>query len=111
MRGKRISYAAGVLALAGSLGLAAPAAADPAHPAGLRVWETIQFSGQTELHPAPSTACTTTSFVVRAEFNNTPHTLKFFRSTDCTGHAITIPANDLHSFPTFPARSFRLATG
>ncbi|MGJ6964603.1 hypothetical protein ACSDR0_22075 [Streptosporangium sp. G11] len=96
---------ASAASLCAVLGAVTPAAADPA-PVGVTFWSGA-FTGQPVTYANPSTDCTTLPFTVHSEFNNTDRSILVYKTTDCTGHALTFPANDIHSFIRFDAQSFR----
>src|SRR5690606_15123807 len=84
-----------------ALGWAAPVSAAAS---GVTFWSGW-FTGQSVTYPNPSTSCTTPPFAARSEPNETSKALLLYTTTDCTGHAIRIPATDIHNFTT-DIRSF-----
>ncbi|GGO30685.1 hypothetical protein GCM10010116_61420 [Microbispora rosea subsp. aerata] len=97
---------AGVASLALALG-SAPASASSAYT-GLTFWSGY-FAGQSVSYANPSTSCTTLPFVAHSEWNQTDKTILVYETTDCTGPALTFPANDIHNFSS-DGRSFRAAS-
>lgn len=100
---KRLAAAA--LALTGLLAVGAPTAS-AADVDDLTFWSDATFTGQTVTYEEVEAGCTVLPFVVHAELNGTDTGIRVYESTDCTGHALTFPANDIHSFIRFDARSF-----
>jgi hypothetical protein len=96
---------AGAASLCVMLGIVTPASADTAS-SGVTFWSSA-FTGQTVTYADPSTDCTTLPFTVHSEFNNTDASIEVYKTTDCTGQALTFPATDIHSFAGFDGRSFR----
>ncbi|WP_329084147.1 MULTISPECIES: hypothetical protein [unclassified Streptosporangium] len=96
---------ASAASLCAVLATAAPAAANSS-PSGVTFWSGA-FTGQSVTYANPGTGCTTLPFTVHSEFNNTDTSILVYRTTDCTGQALTFPANDIHSFIGFDGRSFR----
>jgi hypothetical protein len=47
---------------------------------------------------------------VHTEFNFSTSAIQVYKTTDCTGHALTFPANDFHTFNGFDGRSFKAAS-
>jgi len=104
---KKLKIALGLAAAATfAFGAAAPASA--AAGSGLTFWSGW-FTGKTAVYPNPSTSCTTLPFSGRALLNDTDRTLRLYKTPDCSGRAITIPATDIRNFSE-DIRSFR-ATG
>ncbi|AWS46490.1 peptidase inhibitor family I36 protein [Streptosporangium sp. 'caverna'] len=96
---------ASVASLSVILGTVAPASAD-ATSSGVTFWSGA-FAGQPVTYADPSADCTTLPFTVHSEFNNTGKSIQVYKTTDCTGQALTFPATDIHSFTGFDGRSFR----
>ncbi len=63
--------------------------------------------GTPALYPGAPTTCTVLPFTVHTEFNFSTSAIQVYKTTDCTGHALTFPANDFHTFNTFDGRSFK----
>jgi len=106
MRSTKVKLALSVASLCAVLGAAAPAAAADPGP-GVTFWSGA-FTGETVTYPAPGTGCTVLPFIAHAEYNNTDKTLRVYQTTDCSGWFYYFPANDIHNFLNFDARSFRL---
>lgn len=100
---KRLAAAA--LALTGLLAVGAPSAS-AAGIDDLNFWSEATFTGQTVSYEQVDAGCTVLPFVAHAELNGTATGIRVYESTDCTGPALTFPANDIHSFIRFDARSF-----
>lgn len=100
---KRLAAAA--LVLTGLLAAGAPTAS-AADIDDLTFWSDATFTGRTVTYEEVEAGCTVLPFVVHAELNGTDTGIRVYESTDCTGHALTFPANDIHSFIRFDARSF-----
>lgn len=96
---------AGAASLCAMLGAVTPASADTL-PSGVTFWSGA-FTGQTVTYADPGSACITLPFTVHAELNNTSTSIQVYKTTDCTGQALTFPAWDIHSFTGFDGRSFR----
>jgi hypothetical protein len=94
---------------AASLATAVPASAAPGDTGTLTLYADAYFRTPvagydaatlgTQCHQLPSTA--------HAELNLTAKTLQIYATPDCGGAALTFPANDIHSFISFDALSFR----
>lgn len=98
--------AAAIAAVAAGMAFAAtPATADPT---GLTFWAG-DFSGTSTSYATPGTDCTALPFVAHSELNQTTSGFRVYESTDCSGPALSFPANDIHSFLGFDARSFQAA--
>ncbi|MFF5247756.1 hypothetical protein ACFY3V_26015 [Streptosporangium sp. NPDC000095] len=103
----KVKIALGVVSaasLCAMLGAVAPASADT--PPGVTFWSGA-FTGQSVNYPNPSSDCTTLPFTVHSEFNNSDKSILIYNTTNCTGQALTFPANDIHSFIRFDGQSFR----
>lgn len=108
MPGIRVKLASGLASVASlsvMLGTVTPASADAAS-SGVTFWSGA-FAGRPVTYADPSTDCTTLPFTAHSEFNNTGKSIQVYKTTDCTGQALTFPATDIHSFIGFDGRSFR----
>ncbi|WP_049565874.1 hypothetical protein [Streptomyces sp. SBT349] len=119
MRPHRIALAAGLVSAVALALLNAPTAsatnataatADPA-PGSLTFYTEPDLTGTEAVYPGgPSDTCTELPFVVHGHLNLSQRGFTVYESTDCSGHGLTFPANDLHSYQNHEMRSFR-ATG
>ncbi|MGN9783720.1 hypothetical protein ACTMTF_19960 [Nonomuraea sp. ZG12] len=66
--------------------------------------------GTPAVYPGAPTTCTVLPFTVHTEFNFSTSAIQVYKTTDCTGHALTFPANDFHTFNGFDGRSFKAAS-
>ncbi|MEV4403893.1 hypothetical protein AB0J66_17025 [Actinoplanes sp. NPDC049598] len=110
---RKSALAAVATAVAGLALFAAPASASAAPAPGTSGTLTLYAGNfdpaQAAVYTSIPTACTVAPFVVHAELNLTTSAFAIYSTADCTGPALTFPAEDIHSFATFAGRSFRAA--
>lgn len=99
---------AAAVAVGMTVGMALAATPATADPTGLTFW-TGDFSGKSTSYATPGADCAVLPFVAHSELNQTTTGFRVYESTDCSGPALSFPANDIHSFLTFDARSFQAA--
>ena len=108
MRSRTATVVSGIAAVAAGVGLALGAGVAPASaaPGGDLTFYSGAFTGPSVSY-TPGTACTALPFTVHSELNLSTRSVEVYGTQDCSGPALTFPADDLHSFLTFDGRSFR----
>ncbi|MCQ8773858.1 hypothetical protein [Streptomyces telluris] len=97
--------------------LAGPASADgpgtrqPGEPVcvnGSACFYETPWEGRTSWHTNPGSGCVTLPFPAYGVFNLTDKRLDMYPNADCTGTALSEPANDFHTWKSWaPRLSFR----
>ncbi|WP_062345888.1 hypothetical protein [Herbidospora yilanensis] len=103
--------AAAAFAAAAVATAAAPASAATGPSGTVNFYADAWFTTQIAAYDAATlgTGCHALPSVAHAEWNDSDVAIQVYATADCTGSALYFPANDIHSFVRFDARSFRIA--